>query len=135
MSKLLVGAGADPDRVNPHNSCTELICAAESGRVPMIRLLIDIGADVNKADETYAMTPLIWAVKRGHNHVVRILLEAGADPNVADNFGVAPLISEVPSTIPGGEAPPNRRYYLRNKWGESTISKISRYFWIPPQNK
>ena len=92
MSKLLVGAGADPDRVNPHTSCTELICAAESGRVLMVQLLIDIGADVNKADETYAMTPLNWAVQGGHTHVVRILLEAGADPNVADNFGVTPLI-------------------------------------------
>ena len=85
MTKLLLGAGADPNMTNS-NGETPLLMAARNGSTDVVKLLLSARADPNIANNV-AIAPLQPAVVMRLNDIVTMLLEAGADPNKADEYG------------------------------------------------
>jgi ankyrin repeat protein len=81
--RLLLEAGADPNRESGGESEGTPVCAAASwGRTEVVRLLLQHGADPNqveRADEV-PMTALAWARRNQHEETVRLLLDNGAVP-------------------------------------------------------
>ena len=83
VTKLLLGAGADPNKSCP------LMRAASRGRLDIAKTLLDAGANPNKVN-SFGHSPLLEAINHGNADVVKLLLDNGADPNVRYN-GVSPL--------------------------------------------
>lgn len=82
--RMLLGAGADPNRESEGETEGTPLCAAASwGRTEIVRLLLQHGADPNAIERSSEerMTALKWARQNGHADVVAVLLEAGADPD------------------------------------------------------
>lgn len=78
--RMLLGAGADPNRESEGETEGTPLCAAASwGRTEIVRLLLQHGADPNAIEHKGPMTALKWAMQNGHADVVAVLLEAGAD--------------------------------------------------------
>lgn len=88
--ELLVGAGADLDRVEPDSRWTPLhFACAKPEHETVARVLIDAGADVNALDNVQ-WSALHLACDRGYLDTVRALLEAGADVHAQSANGVTP---------------------------------------------
>lgn len=82
MVRLLLAAGADPDRASgPERGDLPLCGAAVGGHTEVVEALLSAGAtpDLREALEFTAMT---WAVRQGHADTVEALLEHGADPDL-----------------------------------------------------
>src|SRR5215831_853724 len=80
--RILLDAGADPNRESAGESEGTPLCAAASwGHAEVVRLMLQYGADPNRIERTdeVAMTALAWARRNHHDEVVRLLLESGAD--------------------------------------------------------
>jgi ankyrin repeat protein len=81
--RLLLEAGADPNRESGGQSEGTPLCAAASwGRTDVVWLLLQHGADPNlaeRADEV-PMTALAWARRNHPEESVRLLLDNGAVP-------------------------------------------------------
>jgi DNA-binding CsgD family transcriptional regulator len=80
--RMLLEAGADPDRESRGEDEGRPLCAAASwGRTDIVRLLLEHGADPNAVESQGQgrMTALAWAKHGGHIEVVELLLENEAD--------------------------------------------------------
>ena len=78
--RLLLGAGADPDRPAGDRGTTPLMHAAMGGQVAALRLLSEAGADPLRRDEQ-GLTASMWAAYR--NPQDAMLLAAIAEATVA----------------------------------------------------
>ncbi len=87
--KLLLAAGANPDKVNAWGQ-TPLHEAREKDFVQIMQLLLSGGADPNKGDSD-GRTPLFNAALYGQDRIVKLLLDSGADPNKGAPSGGRPL--------------------------------------------
>jgi ankyrin repeat protein len=81
-ARLLLDAGADPDRANAYGE-TPLLLAAGNGRLEVARLLLDAGADLNRAASD-GHTPVMMTAGYGHPEALRLLLARGAAVDAAD---------------------------------------------------
>jgi ankyrin repeat protein len=81
--RLLLEAGADPNKESPGETEGTPLCAAASwGRTEVVRLLLEHGADPNlpeRANEV-PMTALAWARRKHYDETARVLLDNGAIP-------------------------------------------------------
>jgi RNA polymerase sigma factor (sigma-70 family) len=97
VMRLLIGRGADPNRVAAHRLAVTPLHAALFGRqVEAARVLIEGGADVTLARggagwKREGWTALHYAAGMGFAALVIPLLERGADPSRADAEGKTPL--------------------------------------------
>jgi uncharacterized protein len=76
--------GRDPGLLNAKGCLrrTPLICAAEEGRVGVVRWLLDQGVGLDEGG-TPGRTALFEASRAGRTTVVQMLLERGAGPTLA----------------------------------------------------
>lgn len=93
IMRVLLDAGADPNRISTYGNSSALVDAAQAGHFDAVRLLIAAGADVDKAlSESDGFCPLHFAAQRGNLDFLRLLLGAGANVNImAGNWGWTPL--------------------------------------------
>ncbi|WP_444971146.1 ankyrin repeat domain-containing protein [Streptomyces sp. SAI-25] len=78
--RLLLAAGADPDRASgPEGSDLPLCGAACGGHTEVVRALLAAGAQPDLREE-FGFTALRWAVGLGRAATVEALLAGGADP-------------------------------------------------------
>ena len=102
--KLLLDAGADPNRASEHNGETPLHFAAGGDSIEAVKLLLDHGANVNARTipgmKTYCFwrdarvkgeTPLHRAAAFAGSEVIQLLLDAGANPALRDANDDTPL--------------------------------------------
>ncbi|MGJ6960369.1 ankyrin repeat domain-containing protein [Streptosporangium sp. G11] len=92
--RMLLAAGADPDRESGGDSEGLPLCAAACwGHVEIVVALLDADADPDRREdiERTAMTALHWAASNEHLAVMRTLLGRGADPDLDDSAGRTPL--------------------------------------------
>ncbi|MEV0613046.1 ankyrin repeat domain-containing protein [Nonomuraea sp. NPDC050404] len=92
--RMLLAAGADPDRESGGDSEGLPLCAAACwGHHDVVSALLDAGADPDRREDAAltAMTALVWAVSNERLAVVRTLLDRGADPDRCDSTGRTPL--------------------------------------------
>ena len=82
--KLLLDAGADPDR-KWKGSETPLHFAARVGGTETISALLDAGAGIDA--RSGGQTPLMLAARKGRTEAVRVLLARGANPALVDGEG------------------------------------------------
>jgi outer membrane protein assembly factor BamB len=75
MTPVLLAQPSNPD----------LLDAARSGDVSMVRKALDAGVSVNTTNK-YGVSALGFAAERGHFAIVRLLVERGADVSVVDSF-------------------------------------------------
>jgi ankyrin repeat protein len=78
---LLLGKGADVEKVGGRYARTALMEAAGTGNTVIMKQLVEKGADINAMDHEGA-TPIFFACMYGHVEAVRLLIELGADVNV-----------------------------------------------------
>src|SRR5438132_1510075 len=80
MVKMLLDAGAEPERANPDGQ-TALMLAIKTGEVAVVDMLIKAGANVNTIEKFHNQTPLMWAAAAPKNAgtMVKLLLAKGAD--------------------------------------------------------
>ncbi len=86
MVRLLLAAGADPDRASgpkdgPEGGDLPLCGAAAGGRTEVVEALLSAGATPDLR-EALGFTAMAWAVGQGHAETVEALLEHGADPDL-----------------------------------------------------
>lgn len=101
--RLLLAAGADPDRASgPERDDLPLCGAAVGGHTEVVRALLAAGAAPDRR-ELLGFTALTWAVGQGHAGTAEALLERGADPDLACPSGEPPLVVAArrgsPSTV------------------------------------
>lgn len=93
--RILLAAGADPNRADAGSHFYALDYAAIQGRADETAILVAAGANVNAKDGLYGRAPLHYAmgcdVVRGTQEVVQFLIEHGADVNARDLAGMTPL--------------------------------------------
>ena len=90
--RLLLAAGADPDRPGGTGGGDLPLCAAAvGGHTEVARALLAAGARPDLR-EAYGFTALVWAAGRGHAGVAEVLLEHGADPDLPGPSGEPPLV-------------------------------------------
>ncbi|MEV1047285.1 ankyrin repeat domain-containing protein [Streptomyces sp. NPDC049916] len=78
--RLLLAAGADPDRASgPEAGDLPLCGAACGGHTEVVQALLSAGARPDLREE-FGFTALRWAVGLGHAPTVEALLAGGADP-------------------------------------------------------
>jgi ankyrin repeat protein len=78
--RLLLDAGEDPNRYNPHGAhahSTPLHQAALGNHDAVVRLLVERGARLDLPDTIYKATPLGWAAHGGHAPIVEYLRARG----------------------------------------------------------
>ncbi|MEU0136042.1 ankyrin repeat domain-containing protein [Streptomyces sp. NPDC006296] len=90
--RLLLAAGADPDRASgPEAGDLPLCGAACGGHAEVAGALLSAGADPDLREE-FGFTALRWAAGLGHARVAEVLLDHGADPDLPGPQGEAPLL-------------------------------------------
>ncbi|CAB4311842.1 unnamed protein product [Prunus armeniaca] len=80
--KRLIGAGADPNKMD-YDGRSPLLVAASKGYEDITCFLIDQGADAEISDK-FGNTPLLEAIKHGHDQVASLLVKAGASLTIDD---------------------------------------------------
>jgi outer membrane protein assembly factor BamB len=86
--KSLLDAGA-PIESGARHGQTALYCAADKGRLEVVRLLVERSANVNARDTFFKLSPLELALGNGHLEVAHYLLAHGADQaDMALDFAV-----------------------------------------------
>ncbi|MGW6716336.1 ankyrin repeat domain-containing protein [Streptomyces globisporus] len=92
MVRLLLAAGADPNRASgPEAGDLPLCGAACGGHTEVVEALLSAGARPDLREE-FGFTALRWAVGLGHAATVEALLAGGADPLLAGPQGEAMLV-------------------------------------------
>ncbi|MGW7055911.1 HEAT repeat domain-containing protein [Streptomyces sp. NPDC054887] len=92
MVRLLLAAGADPDRAcGPHSGDLPLCAAAVGGHTEVVEALLSAGATPDLREEL-DFTAMAWAVRQGHADTVEALLEYGADPDLPAPGTEPPLV-------------------------------------------
>ncbi|MFD9808377.1 ankyrin repeat domain-containing protein [[Kitasatospora] papulosa] len=90
--RLLLAAGADPDRASgPEAGDLPLCGAACGGHTEVVGALLSAGADPDLREE-FGFTALRWAAGLGHARVAEVLLDHGADPDLPGPQGELPLV-------------------------------------------
>ncbi|WNF26493.1 ankyrin repeat domain-containing protein [Streptomyces sp. C11-1] len=90
--RLLLAAGADPDRASgPGASDLPLCGAACGGHTKVVEALLSAGARPDLR-EAFGFTALRWAVGLGHAPTVELLLSRGADPLLPGPQGESMLV-------------------------------------------
>ncbi|MEV0780947.1 ankyrin repeat domain-containing protein [Streptomyces sp. NPDC050433] len=88
--RLLLAAGADPERASGPDAGDLPLCgAACGGHTEAVLALLAAGARPDRR-EAYGFTALAWAVGQGHTETVEALLAHGADPDLSGPGGGAP---------------------------------------------
>ncbi|WP_283136940.1 ankyrin repeat domain-containing protein [Rhizohabitans arisaemae] len=88
--RMLLAAGADPDREGTGDGGGLPLCAAACwGHLDAVVALLDAGADPNRREDEAgsAMTALHWAASNEHLAVVNTLLARGAAPDLGGATG------------------------------------------------
>jgi ankyrin repeat protein len=93
IARLLVAAGADPNRAGASRAMP-LSLAAARGDLALADLLLAAGARTDVRDPAGSL-PLSRAVTMGDAALARRLLEAGADPDGRERDGSTPLAEAV----------------------------------------
>ncbi|WP_405986389.1 ankyrin repeat domain-containing protein [Streptomyces sp. NBC_00872] len=101
--RLLLTAGADPNRASGREGWDLPLCgAACGGHTEVVRTLLTAGARPDSR-EAFDLTPVVWAVRQGFADTVEALLEYGADPDLPGPGGESPLLLAArhgsPSTV------------------------------------
>ncbi|GAA0951607.1 hypothetical protein GCM10009560_72540 [Nonomuraea longicatena] len=78
--RILLQAGADPDRESGQDRSLPLCAAACWGHTDTVGALLDGGAGPDRVEDV-AWTALQWAAAGGHLGAATALLEGGADPD------------------------------------------------------
>ncbi|HET6856333.1 MAG TPA: ankyrin repeat domain-containing protein [Streptomyces sp.] len=92
MVRLLLAAGADPDRASgPEAGDLPLCGAAVGGHTEVVEALLAAGARPDLREQ-FGFTAMAWAVGQGHAGTVEALLEHGADPDLPGPGGEPPLV-------------------------------------------
>ncbi|MFD5753124.1 ankyrin repeat domain-containing protein [Streptomyces sp. NPDC127033] len=92
MVRLLLAAGADPQRASgPEGWDLPLCAAACGGHTEVVRALLAAGAAPD-GREAFDYTAIVWAVVQGFADTAETLLEYGADPDLPGPGGEAPLV-------------------------------------------
>ncbi|MGW7416019.1 ankyrin repeat domain-containing protein [Streptomyces sp. NPDC054863] len=92
MVRLLLAAGADPDRPSgPSGGDLPLCAAAVGGHAEVVRSLLVAGARPDLRED-FGFTALAWAAGRGHAATAEVLLAHGADPDLPGPGGEPPLV-------------------------------------------
>ncbi|MFD9424852.1 MULTISPECIES: ankyrin repeat domain-containing protein [unclassified Streptomyces] len=90
--RLLLAAGADPDRPSgPEAGDLPLCGAACGGHTEVVGALLSAGARPD-LPEQFGFTALRWAVGLGHAPTAELLLAHGADPHLPGPEGEPPLV-------------------------------------------
>ncbi|MFD6279829.1 ankyrin repeat domain-containing protein [Streptomyces sp. NPDC060209] len=90
--RLLLAAGADPNRASGPEAGDQPLCgAACGGHAEVVGALLSAGAEPDLSEE-FGFTALRWAAGLGHARVAEILLAHGADPDLPGPQGEAPLV-------------------------------------------
>ncbi|MEU1212327.1 ankyrin repeat domain-containing protein [Streptomyces sp. NPDC005790] len=90
--RLLLAAGADPNRASgPEAGDLPLCGAACGGHAEVVGALLSAGAAPDLSEE-FGFTALRWAVGLGHARVAETLLAHGADPSLPGPQGEVPLV-------------------------------------------
>ncbi len=93
VAEILIGAGAEVDRVTRLGAYTPLHLASKSGHGSVVELLVAAGGDANAVTQTGDVTALHFAARGGSTVAVRALLAHGADPNAQESqWGQTPLM-------------------------------------------
>jgi hypothetical protein len=92
MVRLLLTAGADPERAGGQDGGDLPLCgAACGGHTEVVRALLAAGAAPDRR-EAFGFTALVWAVVQGFTDTVEALLDGGADPDLPGPGGESPLL-------------------------------------------
>ncbi|GAA1508894.1 hypothetical protein GCM10009730_11260 [Streptomyces albidochromogenes] len=92
MVRLLLAAGADPDRASGPGAADLPLCgAAVGGHTEVVEALLAAGATPDLREEL-DFTAMAWAVRQGHADTVEALLEYGADPDLPAPGTEPPLV-------------------------------------------
>ncbi|MEW1687972.1 ankyrin repeat domain-containing protein [Streptomyces sp. NPDC091265] len=90
--RLLLAAGADPDRAcGPESGDLPICGAACGGHTEVVEALLAAGATPD-LPEQFGFTALRWAVGLGHARTARMLLAHGADPCLPSPEDESPLL-------------------------------------------
>ena len=91
--RLLLAAGADPNRASgPEAGDLPLCGAACGGHTEVVGALLSAGAEPDLSEE-FGFTALRWAAGLGHARVAETLLAHGADPDLPGSQGETPLVA------------------------------------------
>lgn len=88
--ELLLGNGANPNRVNEAHNRSPIHFAVENGHVNTLKVLLS-NRMINPNIEAAQQTALHMAVKKNHLECAELLLENGASPNIPNNKGLTAL--------------------------------------------
>ncbi|MEU0301453.1 ankyrin repeat domain-containing protein [Streptomyces sp. NPDC006175] len=90
--RLLLAAGADPNRASGPDAGDLPLCgAACGGHSEVVAALLSAGAEPDLTEE-FGFTALRWAAGLGHARVAETLLAHGADPDLPGPQGETPLV-------------------------------------------
>ncbi|WP_326696993.1 ankyrin repeat domain-containing protein [Streptomyces sp. NBC_01754] len=90
--RLLLAAGADPDRPSgPDGGDLPLCGAVCGGHTEVVEALLAAGADPDLREE-FGFTALRWAAGLGHAGIAELLLAQGADPGLPGPRDELPLV-------------------------------------------
>ncbi|MFE3492385.1 ankyrin repeat domain-containing protein [Streptomyces sp. NPDC059169] len=91
--RLLLAAGADPDRASGTDGAELPLCGAAAwGHAAALGALLAAGARPDLQEEA-GVRALTWACRHGHARVLEALLASGADPDLPGPGGEAPLVT------------------------------------------
>ncbi|MEU3182758.1 ankyrin repeat domain-containing protein [Streptomyces sp. NPDC006923] len=92
LVRLLLAAGADPERASGRDGGDLPLCgAACGGHTEVVRALLAAGARPDSREE-FGFTAVAWAVVQGFPDTLEALLEYGADPGLPGPGGEPPLL-------------------------------------------
>jgi ankyrin repeat protein len=97
--RLLLAAGADPERGDDKSGESPLHYAAAGGQTEIVRLLIEAGARPDVPDHR-GFPPLVEAARNGHEDAVRELLNHGARSGLQDALEAAAVAGTWESRLP-----------------------------------
>ncbi|NLW45200.1 MAG: DivIVA domain-containing protein [Syntrophomonadaceae bacterium] len=86
VTRLLLEAGADPDKKEPEWGNTALMYASFQGHLEVVEMLLDYKADPNISNRE-GWTALMCAAYAGRPKTVQALIRGGADADKATNDG------------------------------------------------
>ncbi|GAA1365154.1 hypothetical protein GCM10009612_46680 [Streptomyces beijiangensis] len=90
--RLLLAAGADPNRPSGDDTVDLPLCgAASGGHTEVVRALLAAGAEPDLREEL-DFTAMTWAAQKGYGKTAEVLLAHGADPDLPGPGGVPPLV-------------------------------------------
>jgi formylglycine-generating enzyme required for sulfatase activity len=89
--RMLLAAGADPNKPTSDQGSTPLTKAAIEGQLAAVKALLKAGANADPRNAT-GCSPLFLAAGNGHADVMRVLVKAGAEINAQNEHGTTPLM-------------------------------------------